>query len=612
MREKLILLIISFCVFSVSIAGDEQLFTEVEQAVDAIDEVHESLSSDIISHCSQPSTDRSNYVGKCPSWFSKKLKDNRDYGIQFGDPNAFCNLKLRKDYADRKDSPMALKTISQLEAYLSSQSDFNIEGRGPSFLSSCLDKTYKKRVNASRGAEVKSYLYHEEERKAVLAEYYYKMARLKKGMMAVIESITAIDNMLLQFAPNGNPSLVTKDIPFGEELHKVYSKDKFYRDNGKNCGSKFIPSSMKYCQKLISSCSPKGGLNEIRNETLHAMYILRKLEREKQEAYNDEDPFGHVMGEDVDPRSEAAEKKITAFKSMYPWLASEQFQDSQKSDKPSGIEIQKGLINHFGETRKKLLEKLGDFKGAIECLNSEKDKSKGCKKIDELVGASPDVSIDYESGSGNQQDLDARSAYDAAKCNMKVRTERNIADQAIKDFLIEAGITILSAGASAYISAIDKGLKAATIAKNSIKPAQYISKALKVGQYIENAYDIYSDGKGIYDDCQEKVTIAYDKIDLSKMNDLKRSFCPENTSSDDASLSTRVNRDMRHCIHALIGAAGNEFPFMSAGMKKAMKKKSKITEESLDKAQEVIDTSVDILNTTRDANKKREDSTSSN
>lgn len=524
--------------------------------------IEEGLYNPLCRDGNQIYSKGSNSNLKCPRWMNQKLKDNRESGLFgiVGSPNYICNTPekegeefLRTNFFDGPES---------LENYLSSHPATAIPGVDPGHISSCVSSGYT--TGGSGRTPKKTVTYHQEERKAIVADWYYSMKRLNTGTIGTIESIASIDSILL------------KDVSSSES--KLLPKDKFWSKGTDNsCVVAHLPQASARCEQLKTSCKPQGGLGKLVIETEGALKQRDELrEQMKQIKY----PRGRRKSDDPQVLAAKAakkeiEQKIQLVENLYPMIKGAEFEDYAEDGKASKKQIREGIVRQLVANREKLVEKLDNNRKASKCLNSYQYDSDACDEIDNIIAANPESPRinfnDEEEKQAKLGSLFAQGELDDAKCLRQAKGIRDGADAALKDFAINAGVTIATAGLGSVVA----GARAAT------SVVQGASKLAKAGQVVKNIGAGFRGTAGLArasmigvdlyygSDSIRAASAACDHMLVNAEQRQEENFsCPQSPSS---SMPTAIS-DWKMCVLAVGTGSLQLIPYMTPLAAKAAKR----------------------------------------
>jgi len=431
-----------------NIAGDVQ---QVSKTLSTLNQVGESPScTSAEKTASVPAGKRAARV-ECPAFLkSAYIKKDRYQGFLDDSASESCRVALAS--ANRA-------SVGDIERRLSKNSAAGL-GAPEQFLEKCLEEGVSVQhwqvsmPPSMAGAPVRPWTnttmekLGDNEKKALTAEYYLSMNRLRTGSQAALETVAAIDSTL------GQKPLADR-----------------------RCDDSRLPGIDDTCRRL-QACAPSSALAAQAAELEQVWPLVQELEakRSRAESTKGLSYLGQAYGGNYNQanaaRAEAdaaigeASKQLQLLKSMYPAIDGKEFRkvfDPQKKNTEEALRMQ------LEATRKRVAEQLDSYRKGMDCLNSSFSCSAECEEYPKALALAPTFRAEaFASGDrATAEDSDVQSYLMAAECRQGIRTAQKEAGDVVKDFAIGAGLTIATAG----VGSIAAGAKAATTVAQGARAA---------------------------------------------------------------------------------------------------------------------------------------------
>lgn len=374
-----------------------------------------------------------------------------------------------------------LDSPAELEKVLAGNSTLQLGNERPAgYLDACL-ADYTKRPSNCRGSNCNKTMTVEQQSAAV-SDYYYLMNRLKMSSLSGLESIAGIDRIL------GTP--IMKDVS------PVSNRD--------------IPSAGDAFSELQSNpyCRRKnpGELDLMAEQTRQALTILQQVQKKKKaNQVATHKCVRNCKWKVRDPALQAQLESIEAsLLRSFPWLQSENFapiiknlprleQSSPNKNPPLDywpIDELKGKLKlHFTQTRKALVNHHNKIIEASRCIHGSGGNNCIRKHLDTFA-ATPELDVPAlltqnsmdarASGTWDRKTFSALAELSAGPCRLGVREAKRDVSDTMNDLVLNAGLTAVSFGASAYATAALKSAQMAQRAVNGGKAIQALSRASRL------------------------------------------------------------------------------------------------------------------------------------
>ncbi len=332
----------------------------------------------------------------------------------------------------------------------------------------------------------------EDDRKAVISEYYYLITRLESAALGIIETIASIDSL------KGNPI-----------LGGVNNYDLQYVSRPKKWGTE------------LAKCAPAGSWGNFANETISkfksSLRLKKKIDNISEKMAVIKFQLGTLNGieqseaqrEDLNREYKLLEKtlsKSTAKKEYLegraPWITTQEFNSVEydQEELKLNADIIAVLNEYLQQKRVSLVNELDNFKGAIKCLVIPGDSRPAeCAGFDDIIAKTTDITpVIYPDlvAPNNVSDplFIADSNFAKAACYRTIRGVQKQAEQAFDSFVANAALTVATANLSSVATTggtIWKTLKIAATGKtgiNTLKAAD-VAYAAMVGLDLYSAAD---------------------------------------------------------------------------------------------------------------------------
>ncbi len=400
------------------------------------------------------------------------------------------------------------------------------------------------------------------DKKALTAEYYLSMNRLRTGSQAALETVAAIDSTL------GQRTLADR-----------------------RCDDSRLLGIDDTCRRL-QACAPSNALAAQAAELDQVLPLVQQLEAKKSQgeatrglsylgqAYGGNFNQANAVRAEVDAAIGEASKQLQLLKSMYPALDGKEF---RKALDPKKRNTEEALRLQLEATRKRVVDQLDSYRKGMDCLNSPFSCSAECEEYPKALAQAPEFRVEaFKSAERTtSDDLDVQAYLGAAECRQGIRTAKKEAGDVVKDFAIGAGLTIATAG----VGSIAAGAKAAmTVAQTAratgamgrvaeilAKPLFEVSASARTAAFARAAVlggDVYFAADGVnnaIDQCSEALNeLSPGTGASSESSAASSSGCP---GAED-SKQVQVMADYRACVlSAALNVAPNLLPFVPAFVK---------------------------------------------
>jgi hypothetical protein len=348
-------------------------------------------------------------------------------------------------------------SLGDIERRLSMGALTNL-GAPEGFLEKCLEEgavvskfqpSFASMPGAVVGPSMTSTVEHlgDSEKKALVAEYYLNMNRLKLGSQAALESLAAIDSVL------GKNPLADQ-----------------------SCTGSRIAAVDATCRRL-QACTPSHALASEADELAQLAPLVQKLEAKVSQGEARKNGAGGRTAVLASAREfEEAAKQLQLLKAMYPALEGKKFKevfDSQKNN------AEEALKKQLEETRQALLTQLSSYQKGVECLNGFSCSAE-CKEYPEALAKAPSFRMEAfkSQGQGTREDTDVQSYLSGAECRVNRRVPDKEAWDQVNEVVIGAALTVATSG----ISSVAAAAKAATLAARAGRAATAVKTTTTVAQ----------------------------------------------------------------------------------------------------------------------------------
>jgi hypothetical protein len=481
---------------------------------------------------------------ECPAFLkSAYLNDDRYRGFLEESASDACSVHLAR---------AKKATVAEIERRLSRNAASGL-GAPEGFLEKCLEQgvsvqRWQASVPASMpGAPIRPTTVTsvetlgDQEKKALTAEYYLSMNRLRTGSQSSLEIVAAIDSTL-----GRNPL------------------------SDRACDDSRLPGIDSACRRL-QACKPSNGLSSQAAELEQVWPVLQELERKVRDGTSSRhlQYLGAAYGGRVDSTAIAAtdaaiqesSKQLQLLRSMYPALEGKEF---RKLFDPKKKNTREALAKQLEATRTRVLGQLESYRKAMDCLNSGFTCSPDCEAYPKALAQAPAFRVEaFQSGDrASADDLDVQAYLGAAECRQNVRSAQKEAADVVTDFAVGSGLTIATAG----FGSIAAGAKAATTAANAARTASVGSRIASIGTKAGFARaailggDLYFAADGVnsaIDQCSEA-------LNQLSSTESAGSTCP---GAED-SKQVQIMADYRACVlSAALNITPNLLPFAPAFVK---------------------------------------------
>jgi hypothetical protein len=379
---------------------------------------------------------------ECPAFLKSAYVTNDRYrGFLEESASDSCRVYLKRANA---------ASVAEVERRLSKNSASSL-GAPDRFLEKCLETSVSVQhwqitsPPSMPGAPIRPWTKTTEEslgdneKKALTAEYYLSMNRLRTGSQASLETVAAIDSTL------GQKPLADR-----------------------RCDDSRLPGIDDTCRRL-QACAPTNALAAQAAELDQILPLWLQLKAKKSEgeatrglsylgqAYGGNAAQSNAARAEADAAIGEASKQLQVLQSMYPALEGKEF---QKAFDPKKKNTEEALRKQLEATRARVVERLDSYRKGMDCLNSPFSCSKECEEYPKALAQAPEFRVEaFKSGeSATSDDLDVQSYLGAAECRQGVRGAQKEAGEITQDLAIGAGLTIATGG----IGTIAAGAKAAT------------------------------------------------------------------------------------------------------------------------------------------------------
>jgi len=535
--------------------------------------LNESFAQTLDAHGLAPKTSTSQNdsvaPADCPTALFEQVRNGDKQGGWLGfwggsTVNDACKNKLISSL----DSP------SEFENILSSNESFQLGPERPAgFLDKCLAK-YTHRPEKCRGPNCDTTM-QSKDQSAAIADYYFSMNQLKMGVSSNYEAIAGIDRIL------GTPHL--KNVRAMRNSEIPGARDAFNElNNNSNCRKKDphalddMVSQFPDSYTALTGIRAKIAANQINanpNCTSRGGAKCRTKAKDKE----------------LQMKLEAAERAIV---SSFPWLVSPAFTDTlgQHYTSPSGHagrgkkpenrwtqqRIKEAFVAHFEASRNALVQQNERFYEASNCIHGKDgkscmpDHSKTMQEAPELDTSSMLKEIrqnaSAEGGKLDKKSLDALAEFDTAGCRQDMREIKTETGKIMNDFVLNAGLTAVTFGASAYATAALKGAQlAAGAAKgganlvNAFQKSSALPKAVRAAAAVAIGADaawLGPSGADALNTCLGEVEYKLGQ-DSRQFESTQKVSC----SNDSAKQVSAVN-DSKNCVLAAALAAVDALPLL--------------------------------------------------
>jgi hypothetical protein len=520
------------------VAGDVQ---QVSKTISNLGQVGESPSCNSTEKPAPASATKRAARVECPAFLkSAYIKEDRYQGFRDESASESCRVALSS--ANRA-------SVAQIESRLSKNSASGL-GAPEQFLEKCLEPSVSVQhwqvtmPPSMPGAPMRPWTktteehLGENEKKALTAEYYLSMNRLRTGSQSALETVAAIDSTL------GQKPLADR-----------------------RCDDSRLPGIDDTCRRL-QACAPSNALAAQAAELDQVLPLVHQLEAKKSQgeatrglsylgqAYGGSAAQANAVRAEADAAIGEASKQLQVYKSLYPALDGKEF---RKTFDPKKKNTEEALRMQLEATRERVIKQLDSYHKGMNCLNSPFSCSADCEEYPKALAHAPQFRAEaFKSGEGaTDGDRDVQSYLMAAECRQGIRTTQKEAGDVVKDFAIGAGLTIATAG----IGTVAAGAKAATTVAQGSRIANLASKAGLARAAILGG-DLYFAADGVnkaIDQCAESLNQL-----SSEPGAASNSGCP---GAED-SKQVQVMADYRACVLSAVTSVGpNLLPFVPAFVK---------------------------------------------
>jgi hypothetical protein len=201
--------------------------------------------------------------------------------------------------------------------------------------------------------------YTEENRKAVIGEYYYTMNRLNKGELLDVESIAGIDNLLEEVRPDGTrPGFLA----------------------GVDCLSAGNPEIAMKCKMLRNDkCLPRTEaarrerFDDVIAQTQNVLSLRQYLDEETSKRKNR--PFGANIASALQPNSEDARYKslkeqVEGLEAEFPWIQGAKFKELYKGNPTDTGAVREAFKGQMRLNREELVARQRQIREGRQCINA--------------------------------------------------------------------------------------------------------------------------------------------------------------------------------------------------------------------------------------------------
>jgi hypothetical protein len=340
-------------------------------------------------------------------------------------------------------------------------------------------------------------------------------------------------------------------------------------------------------------------------QTLQALTILQMVQQKKKE--NQAAPHKCVRNCQPKTRDPALQAQLEGIEASllrsFPWLQSESFapifktltrlEHSSPNTNPSpdlwSIDDLKGKLKlHFTQTRKALVNHHNKIIEASRCIHGSGGNNCMHKHLDTFA-ATPELDVPAllkqnsmearASGTWDQKTFSALAELSAGPCRQGIREAKRDVSDTMNDLVLNAGLTAVTFGASAYATAALKSAQLAQGAANGGKAVQALSHASRLPRaaQVAVAVSIGADAAWLGPSGSEVLNQCFGEAEQKFGADYREVSVEGRVScSNDQAKQLSAVSESRNCVMAAALAAMDALPLVPPLAARFSKAKSSI------------------------------------